>query len=115
MSGKEFVFRAGDLVLVYRSDLDYTFKTERKVLSKFSAPRRVIHRNLNSYQLETLEGFPIACRFSARWLRLFVPQKGTELDIMQWAIKKEWRDREDAEDRVPPTDIEEENEAGGPD
>ena len=106
---REVIFRAGDLVQVYRSDLDYTFKTERKMLPKFSAPRRVVHRNLNSYQLETLEGFPIAGRFSSRRLRLFVARKGTELDNVQAAIEKEWRDREDAEDRVTPRDTEEEN------
>ena len=89
---REVVFRAGDLVQVYQSDLDYTFKTERKMLPKFSAPRRVINRNKNSYQLETLEGFPIAGRFSSRRLRLFVPRKGTELDVIQGVIEKEWRD-----------------------
>ncbi|KAF9483302.1 hypothetical protein BDN70DRAFT_800044 [Pholiota conissans] len=55
---REVVFRAGDLVQVYRSDLDYTFRTERKLLPKFSVPRRVVSRNLNSYELETLEGPP---------------------------------------------------------
>jgi len=40
----EVIFRAGDLVQVYRSDLDYTFKTERKMEPKFSAPRHVISR-----------------------------------------------------------------------
>ena len=99
---REVVFRAGDLVQVYRSDLDFTFKTERKLLPKFSAPRRVIHRNQNSYQLETLEGFPISGRFSSRRLHLFVPREGTELDNVQRAIEKEWRDRKDAEDRVIP-------------
>ena len=99
-SPREVVFRAGDLVQVYHSDLDYTFKTDRKLLPKFSAPRHVINRNLNSYQLETLEGFPIAGRFSSRRLRLFVPRKGTELDEVQAAIEKEWRDREDREDGV---------------
>ncbi|KAI0336938.1 hypothetical protein BDW22DRAFT_1304010, partial [Trametopsis cervina] len=34
-------FRPGDLVQVYRSDLDYTFKAERKLLPKWSPPRRV--------------------------------------------------------------------------
>ena len=94
------VFWAGDLVQVYCSDLNYTFKTDRKLLPKFSAPHRVINRNLNLYQLETLEGFPIAGRFSSRRLRLFVPRKGTELDEVQAAIEKEWCDREDREDGV---------------
>jgi hypothetical protein len=99
-SPREVIFRAGDLVQVYRSDLDFTFKTERKMVPKFSAPRRVISRNQNSYQIETLEGFPIAGKFSSRRLRLFVPRKGTELEEIQAAMEKEWRDREEMGDRV---------------
>ena len=98
-SPREIIFKAGDLVQVYRSDLDYTFKSDRKILPKFSAPRRVVSRNQNSYQLETLEGLPIAGWFSSRRLRLFIPRKGTELEGVQAAIEKEWRDREEAEDR----------------
>ena len=95
---REVIFRAGDLVQVYRSDLDFTLSTDRKMLPKFSAPRRVVRRNQNSYQLETLEGFPIGGRFSSRRLRLFIPREGTELEGAQAAIEKEWRDREEAED-----------------
>jgi hypothetical protein len=109
----EVVFRAGDLVQVYRSDLDFTFATERKILPKFSAPRRVINRNKNSYQLETLEGFPIAGKFSSRRLRLFVPRKGTELEGLQAAIEKEWRDREEMEDRVEGSEREGGNDEAG--
>jgi hypothetical protein len=96
----EVIFRSGDLVQVYRSDLDFTLSTERKLLLKFSAPRRVVSRNKNSYQLETLEGFPIAGKFSSRRLRLFIPRRGTKLDDVQAAIEKEWREREEKEDRV---------------
>ena len=35
----EVIFRAGELVQVYHSDLDFTLSTERKLLLKFSAPR----------------------------------------------------------------------------
>ena len=91
---REITFKAGDLVQVYRSDLDYTFATDRKLLPKFSAPRRVVSRNQNSYQLETLEGFPIAGKFSSRRLRQFIPRQGTELDRTQAAIEEEWRRRE---------------------
>ena len=101
-SPREVIFRARDLVQVYRSNLNFTFKTERKMLPKFSAPRRIINRDKNSYQLETLEGFPIAGRFSSRHLRLFIPRKGTELDTIQGAIEEEWRNREDDEDKVDP-------------
>jgi hypothetical protein len=97
---REVTFKAGDLVQVYRSDLDFTFQTDRKLLPKFSAPRRVINRNQNSYQLETLESLPIAGRFSSRRLRLFIPRTGTELEGVQAAIEKEWREREEAEDIV---------------
>ncbi|TEB24809.1 hypothetical protein FA13DRAFT_1596858, partial [Coprinellus micaceus] len=41
---REVVFKAGDLVQVYQSDLDYTFKTERKLSPKWSAPRHVVYR-----------------------------------------------------------------------
>jgi len=107
---REVVFRAGDLVQVYRSDLDFTFMADRKLLPKFSAPRHVTNRNYNSYRLETLEGLPIAGTFSSRRLRLFVPRKGTELKGVQAAVEKEWRDREDAADRTE--EIEEQEEIG---
>ncbi|KAG2059285.1 hypothetical protein BDR06DRAFT_874271, partial [Suillus hirtellus] len=62
----EVIFKTGQLVQVYCSDLDYTFKTERKLILKWSVPRQVQSRNLNSYKLETLEGRPIQGEFSAR-------------------------------------------------
>ena len=97
---REVVFRAGDLVQVYRSDLDFTLATERKLLPKFSAPRRIVSRNQNSYQLETLEGFPIAGKFSSRRLRQFIPRQGTELERTQELIEGEWRRREEEGDMV---------------
>ncbi|KAJ3898379.1 hypothetical protein F5879DRAFT_776253, partial [Lentinula edodes] len=42
--GKEVVFEKGDLVQVYRSDLDYTFKTIKKIIPKWSRPYRVEER-----------------------------------------------------------------------
>ncbi|KAE9389102.1 hypothetical protein BT96DRAFT_767317, partial [Gymnopus androsaceus JB14] len=38
------VFETGDLVQVYRSDLDYTFKIEQKLLPKWSRPQWVVER-----------------------------------------------------------------------
>ncbi|EIW61865.1 uncharacterized protein TRAVEDRAFT_101405, partial [Trametes versicolor FP-101664 SS1] len=40
----ERVFKPGVLVQVYRNDLDYTFKSERKLLPKWSRPYRVVRR-----------------------------------------------------------------------
>ncbi|KAJ3912845.1 hypothetical protein F5877DRAFT_24186, partial [Lentinula edodes] len=42
--GKEVIFDKGDLVQVYRSDLDYTFKTIKKIIPKWSRPYRVVER-----------------------------------------------------------------------
>jgi hypothetical protein len=97
---REVIFRAGWLVQVYRSDLDYTFKSIRKIEPKWSAPRRVVSRTRNSYTLETLEGLPISGRFSARRLRRFIPRTGTALAEAQLAVEVELGMAEEAADRV---------------
>jgi len=79
----EVVFTCGQLVQVYQSDLDYTFKTERKLLPKWSSPYRITERLRNSYRLETLAGVHLAGDFSARRLRAFAPREGTKLHIDQ--------------------------------
>ncbi|KAF9553001.1 hypothetical protein CPC08DRAFT_601374, partial [Agrocybe pediades] len=40
----EVIFEPGNLVQVYRSDLDYTFLSSRKMEPKWSAPRVVVSR-----------------------------------------------------------------------
>jgi len=97
---KEVIFKAGQLVQVYRSDLDFTYKTERKMEPKWSAPRRVSSRDRNSYKLETLEGLPIGNRFASRRLRRFIPRNGTALREAQKAVEELWGDREEEEDLV---------------
>ena len=87
---QEVTFKAGDLVQVYCSDLDITILSDRKLPPNFSAPHRVVNRNQNSYQLEMLEGFPIAGKFSSRRLCRFIPRQGMELDRTQAAIEGEW-------------------------
>jgi hypothetical protein len=62
---REVIFKEGQLVQVYRSNLDFTFKTEWKTVPKWSAPCWVTSRDRNSYKLETLEGLPIGNRFSS--------------------------------------------------
>jgi hypothetical protein len=76
---REVIFEPGQLVQVYRNDLDYTFKAERKLLPKWSVPRRIKSRLQNSYKLETLEEVPLQGEYSARRLRAFTPREGTEL------------------------------------
>jgi len=90
----EVIFKTGQLVQVYRSDLDYTFKAERKLIPKWSVPRRVKERILNSYKLETLKGAPIQGEFSARRLRVFFPREGTQLAREQKEHEKRIREEE---------------------
>ena len=75
----EVIFNKGQLVQIYRSDLDYTFKTERKLLPKWSPPHRIVSRQLNLYTLETLSNDPLPGTFSARRLWRFTPKEGTKL------------------------------------
>ena len=84
----EVIFSKGQLVQIYRSDLDYTFKTERKLLPKWSTPQRITARHLNSYALETLKGDPIPGTFSARRLRGFTPKEGTQLAEEQKLVEE---------------------------
>jgi Integrase core domain len=84
----EVIFSKGQLVQIYRSDLNYTFKTERKLLPKWSIPHRVTSRQLNSYTLETTNGNAVPGSFSARRLRKFIPKEGTKLAEVQKVVEQ---------------------------
>lgn len=75
----EVVFVPGQLVQTYRSDMDYTFKSDRRLIPKWSPPHRIVERLVNSYRLETLGGEAIDGLFHSRRLREFVPREGTKL------------------------------------
>ena len=110
----EVIFSKGQLVQVYRSDLDYTFKTERKLLPKWSSPQRVASRNLNSYQLETLRGEPIQGAFSARRLRRFIPKEGTRLAEEQTRIEERYaaEKAQESTETAPVSPLAKEQESG---
>lgn len=84
---KSIIFHTNDLVQIYRSDLDYTFRTTRKLLPKWGQVRRVVSREVNSYKLASLEGLVLKGRFSARRLRRFETRPGTTLDDEQKALE----------------------------
>ena len=75
----EVMFTKGQLVQVYSNDLDYMFKTERKLLPKWSQPHRVTEWLCNSYRLETLTGHSLTGLYNAQRLRTFVPKEGPPL------------------------------------
>ena len=104
----EVIFSKGQLVQIYRSDLDYTFKTERKLLPKWSTPHRVTSRNLNSYTLETLKGNPITGTFSAPRLRRFLPRDGTQLAEEQRLVEERCAREEEEERKKEAEEIEKE-------
>jgi hypothetical protein len=87
----EVIFSTGQLVQTYASNINGNFATTRKILPRWSAPRRIVMRRGNSYQLSTLEGFPMAGWFHARRLRLFLPHTGSMLEEME---KENWQDEE---------------------
>lgn len=96
-SKEEVVFRPGQLVQVLRSDLEYTFKVERK-------------------RLITLKGEEIKGRFSARRLKPFKTIPGTELHEEQIVKQREYdeaeAERKKAEGERVAAEREAENEAG---
>ncbi|KAF8881172.1 hypothetical protein CPB84DRAFT_1687342 [Gymnopilus junonius] len=85
---REVIFKAGQLMQVYRSDLDYTFKATWKMEPKWSAPQCIVSHNKNSYKIETLEGLPIGGCFSSRHLWWFIPRDGTSLHAAQKVVEE---------------------------
>jgi hypothetical protein len=104
----EVVFSKGHLVQIYRNDLDFTFKTDRKLLPKWSTPQRVTSSHLNSYVLETLDGDPIPGSFSTRRLRRFIPRDGTRLEKEQQLVEERCAREEDERRRKEAEEIAEE-------
>lgn len=103
-----------DLVQVYRSDLDYTFRTNCTFLPKWWAVCRVVARDINSYKLATLEGLVLKGWFSTWRLCMFQPREGTNLDDAQKVIvavteliQRVGALDDDEEEDVPETGVEE--------
>ncbi|KAG6827580.1 hypothetical protein H0H87_004416 [Tephrocybe sp. NHM501043] len=82
---KEVIFKVGQLMQVYRNNLNFTFQVGHKMEPKWSAPQRVVSCDRNSYKLETLEGLPIV---------------GTQLHKVQEAIEEMRGEEEKKADRV---------------
>ena len=101
----EVIFNKGQLVQIYRSNLDYTFKTERKLLPKWSPPHRIVSRRLNSYTLEMLNKDLLPGSFSACRLQQFTPKEGTKLaeeqrQFMEQLIEEGRQEQEETRDVI---------------
>jgi len=106
----EVKFIKGQLVQVYQSDLDDTFKTEHKILPKWSPPYHVITRELNSYTLETLTGIPINGHFSMQRLQRFLLREGTELVRVQKEVEEKCQKENEELEKAELLKIEEDRE-----
>jgi hypothetical protein len=95
---KEVIFKKGDLVQVFRSDLVHTMSTMKKLAPMWSIPRRILARKLNSYTLETLDGTPLSGLFHAHRLRTFKPREGTKLALAEAVRKEGIEDNEELEE-----------------
>lgn len=73
----------GDLVQVYDSKADYNHSTINKLAPRWSVPRIITGKYLNSFTLSTLQGTTIQGLFHTRRLRPYTPLRGTTLDLIQ--------------------------------
>jgi hypothetical protein len=96
-SSGEVVFCVGQLVQVYHSDLDYTFKMEQKLVPKWSQPYCIRTHIQNTYTLERLNGTEVEGEFSVRRLREFTPKPNGKLEVEQEGWLRANPDSEEAE------------------
>ena len=72
-------FKVGDLVQVYDPTLDMTHKAERKIAPRWSGPRIVVSKGINSYKLVRFNGTILERNFHATHLRGFVARPHSKL------------------------------------
>ncbi|CAK5283658.1 unnamed protein product [Mycena citricolor] len=89
------VFKEGELVQVFRSDLAETVSNDRKLTCRWTEPHRVKARTRNSYTLESVEGIPLDGHYNARRLRHYKPRDSTPLAKAQDEYKKRRGEQED--------------------
>jgi hypothetical protein len=73
-------FEIGDLVQIFDSKLEGSYKSVNKLMPKWSKPHIITGKSLNSYTLSTLLGTAIPGLFHSRRLRTYIPLRGSHLD-----------------------------------
>ena len=74
--------KIGDLAQVYDSKSDFNYSTINKLAPRWSMPRIITGKYLNSFTLSTLQGTPLNGLFHMRRLRPYTPLRGTTLDLI---------------------------------
>lgn len=75
-------FKISDMVQMYDSKADFNYVTIYKMVPCWSQPRLIIGKFLNSFRLSSTQGAPLKGLFHTRRLRLFVPLRGSTLDLI---------------------------------
>jgi hypothetical protein len=60
---EEVAFKKGDLIQVYCNNLAKSISTKHKLSPMWTEPHRVSEQLLNSYELESLDGYPLEGEF----------------------------------------------------
>ena len=110
----QVIFKHGQLVQIYRSNLDYTFKAEQKPLPKWSQPQWIMKWLQNSYTLENLDSSQIDGTFSSQQLWEFISREGMKLAAEQWELEEKLV-KEDSNNKHVSKDTEGEGEDTGED
>jgi len=74
--------KTGSLVQVYDNKADFNFTTINKLAPRWSVPRLITGKYLNSFTLSTLQGIPLNGLFHIRRLRPDIPLRESTLDII---------------------------------
>ena len=109
----QVIFKHGQLIQIYRSNIDYSFKTEWKLLPKWSQPWQIVKWLQNSYMLENLDSSAIGGTFSSEQLQEFISREGTKLVAEQQELEKKLgKEDSDNEGMSEGEDEEEDTERG---
>ena len=82
-------FNVGDLVQVYDPTQEMTHKADRKILPRWSGPRLVISKGINSYKLAQLNGTVLERNFHANHLWGFIARPHSKLGELIGSWKDE--------------------------
>lgn len=92
------MFKKGQLVQAYCSNLMNTLSTDQKLQPAWSRPYHICEHILNLYKLEDLNDTPKPGKYNARCLRIFILREGTELARVQKEVEE--RIAEEEEDKT---------------
>lgn len=110
---REVNFTRGQLVQIFRNELDNTFATKRKILPRWNGPYMIVRCTGNSYIIQTLYGKQEPGTFHARRLRAYHANPGSALETKWEAAKPALEAKERQREEEEAVGIEREREKEG--